>query len=91
MRAYFTDGELVSDHATLRRLALDVGLPAAEVDELLAGEEFAQDVRTDEHTAAQLGIDAVPFFVVARRYAAKGAQPAEYLTQVLQQAAADAR
>jgi predicted DsbA family dithiol-disulfide isomerase len=90
MRAYFTDGELVSDHATLHRLALEVGLPATEVDELLAGDELAEDVRTDEYTAAQLGIDAVPFFVVDRRYAAKGAQPAEYLAEVLQRAAADA-
>jgi len=90
MRAYFTDGELVSDHATLRRLALEVGLPATEVDELLAGDELAEDVRTDEYTAAQLGIDAVPFFVVDRRYAARGAQPAEYLAEVLQRAAADA-
>jgi predicted DsbA family dithiol-disulfide isomerase len=48
MRAYFTDGALVSDHATLRGLALEVGLPADEVDALLAGEALADEVRTDE-------------------------------------------
>lgn len=90
MRAYFTDGELVSDPVTLRRIAVEVGLASTDVDELLAGDAFSEEVRTDEYTAAQLGIDAVPFFVVGRRYAAKGAQPAEYLLEVLERAAADA-
>ena len=31
MRAYFTEGELMSDRATLERLAAEVGLPADEV------------------------------------------------------------
>ena len=86
MRAYLTEGQLVSDHATLRRLALEVGLPEAEIDELLAGERYAEEVRTDEYTANQLGITAVPFFVVDRAYGAAGAQPPEFLTQMLRQA-----
>jgi len=83
MRAYLTEGELISDHRTLRRLALDVGLGEGPVDELLAGDRFAEQVRTDEYTAHRLGIDAVPFFVVDRAYAAAGAQPAELLLELL--------
>ncbi len=52
MRAYLTEGELISDRATLRGLALEVGLPEEPVDELLAGERFAEEVRTDEYTAS---------------------------------------
>jgi predicted DsbA family dithiol-disulfide isomerase len=88
MRAYLTEGELMSDHAALRRLAVEVGLPEDEVVELLATERFAEEVRDDERTAAALGISAVPFFVVDRAIAASGAQPAELFVRLLHQAAA---
>jgi predicted DsbA family dithiol-disulfide isomerase len=86
MRAYLTEGELISDHATLRRMALDVGLPAGPVDELLDGERYADEVRTDEYTASRLGITGVPFFVVERSFAAAGAQSPEHLLTVLRHA-----
>ena len=40
LRAYFTEGELMSDHDTLVRLAAEVGLEEQEVRELLAGESL---------------------------------------------------
>jgi predicted DsbA family dithiol-disulfide isomerase len=86
MRAYLGEGELVSDPATLARLAADVGLPAGEVDELLAGDRFASEVRDDERTGAALGITGVPFFVVDRAFGASGAQPPEVLRGLLDRA-----
>jgi predicted DsbA family dithiol-disulfide isomerase len=86
MRAYLTEGELISDHATLRRLALEVSLPEGPVDELLAGEGYAEEVRADEYTASRLGITAVPFFVVDRSFGAAGAQSPEYLLELLRHA-----
>ena len=83
LRAYLTDGELISSHAALRRLALEVGLPEDAVDDLLAGEAYADEVRTDEFTASRLGINAVPFFVVDRSLGAAGAQPPEQLLELL--------
>ena len=47
--------------------------------ELLAGDRFAAEVRDDERTAVSLGISAVPFFVVDRRFGAAGAQSPEIL------------
>jgi predicted DsbA family dithiol-disulfide isomerase len=66
LRAYLSEGELISDAQTLTRLAAEVGLPEDEVAETLAGDRFARDVRTDEQDAARLGISAVPTFVVDR-------------------------
>jgi predicted DsbA family dithiol-disulfide isomerase len=83
MRAYLTEGELMSDPAALERLALEVGLPEDEVRELLATEAYAAEVRADERTAASLGIHAVPFFVVDRAFGASGAQPPEVLGELL--------
>jgi predicted DsbA family dithiol-disulfide isomerase len=86
MRAYQTEGELMSDPATLARLAAEVGLPAAEVDELLAGDRFADEVADDARTGAALGVTGVPFFVVDRAFGASGAQSPEVLRGLLEHA-----
>lgn len=85
LRGYLTEGELISDHDTLVRLAVEAGLPEAEVRELLASDRYADAVRDDERTGAALGISAVPFFVVDRAIGAAGAQPPEVLTDLLDQ------
>ena len=83
MRAYLGEGELISDHSALERLAVEAGLPAEEVRAVLSGDRFAGEVRADERTAASLGINAVPFFVVDRQFGASGAQPPEVLLGLL--------
>ena len=83
LRAYHTEGQPIGDPDTLERLAVEVGLPADEVHELLAGERYAAEVRDDERTAASFGISGVPFFVVDRSLAASGAQSPEILGQLL--------
>jgi predicted DsbA family dithiol-disulfide isomerase len=85
LRAYLSEGELMSDRAVLARLASEVGLAADEVRDVLAGDRYAAEVREDERTAASLGISAVPFFVVDRELGAAGAHPAEVLRGLLEQ------
>ena len=89
MRAYLTEGEVISDGPTLERLALEVGLPSDEVRDVLATDRHAAAVREDERTAARLGIQAVPFFVVDRAVGASGAHPAPQLAELLRQARAE--
>jgi predicted DsbA family dithiol-disulfide isomerase len=84
--AHFSEGELLSDPDVLERCAVDAGLPAEEVSDLLAGERYAAEVRDDEATAAAFGITAVPFFVVDRAIAASGAQPPAVLRELLDRA-----
>ena len=86
MRAYHSEGEPIGDPATLARLAVEAGLPAGEVQELLVGERFADEVRDDERTAASFGINAVPFFVVDRSFGASGAQSPQVMGELLRQA-----
>jgi predicted DsbA family dithiol-disulfide isomerase len=83
MRAYLGEGELMSDHATLARLAVEAGVPEAEVHDMLASDRFTAEVREDERTAGSLGISAVPFFVVDRALGASGAQPPEAMGELL--------
>jgi predicted DsbA family dithiol-disulfide isomerase len=86
MRAYLTEGELISDTATLTRLGVEAGLPEDEVRDLLATDHYADAVREDERTASSLGITAVPFFVIDRAFGASGAQSPEVLGDLLRQA-----
>lgn len=86
MRAYFTEGEAISDRETLVRLVAEVGVDAEEARAALEEGRFAEDVREDELLATQLGIQGVPFFVLDRRFGVSGAQPPEVLVQALQKA-----
>jgi predicted DsbA family dithiol-disulfide isomerase len=85
LAAYLSEGELIGDHETLVRLAVELGLEETEVREMLAGDRFTDEVREDERTAAAFGISAVPTFVVDRSLAASGAHPPEALLQLLEQ------
>jgi predicted DsbA family dithiol-disulfide isomerase len=87
LRAYFTEGELMSDHDTLVRLAAEVGVPEDEAREALGSDRYAAEVREDQETAYGFGIQGVPFFVFDRRLGVSGAQPAEVLGEALRQAA----
>ena len=86
MRGYLGEGELMSDHAALTRLALEAGLPEDEVRDTLATDRFADAVREDEATARGLGISAVPFFVIDRRFGLAGAQPPDVIAEGLRRA-----
>ncbi len=84
--AYFTEGEAVADRDVLVRLATEVGLDAAEVRTALDEQTYAAAVRADESQAMAYGIQGVPFFVIDSAYGVSGAQPADALLQVLDQA-----
>lgn len=90
MRAYFTEGQAISEEATLRALAAEVGLSEADVEAALHEARYGELVRRDEQEAQRLGIRGVPFFVIGGRYGVSGAQPAQALLQVLQQARGEA-
>ena len=85
MRAYFTEGRLMSDPETLVRLAVEVGVPEDDVRQMLASDRFADEVRGDERLAGQFGISAVPTFVVDRAIGASGAHPPEAMLELLRQ------
>jgi len=89
LKAYFTEGEAIGRAETLQRIAVEAGLPADEVADVLSGDRFAIEVEDDQQVARSLGINGVPFFVVDRAYGASGAQPPEALLELLRQAKAE--
>jgi predicted DsbA family dithiol-disulfide isomerase len=86
LATYFSEGGAIGDRATLASAAAQAGLDHDQVAEMLAGDRYAAQVRADEREAAELGINAVPFFVIDRHYGLAGAQPPELLRQAIEQA-----
>jgi predicted DsbA family dithiol-disulfide isomerase len=89
LKAYFEQGELMSDHGTLVRLGTEAGLKAEEVTDLLAGDTFAAAVRADETQARELGISGVPCFVFDRQFGVSGAQSSDVVLSALERAWAE--
>lgn len=86
LKAYFTDSKHIGDHEVLTALAVEVGLDKAAVTQVLAGDEFTAEVRSDEQEASKLNIRGVPFFVINRKYAISGAQASEVFLDAMQKA-----
>jgi predicted DsbA family dithiol-disulfide isomerase len=74
------------DADVLVEVARSLGLDGERVLEVLASDEFADDVRADAAEGAALGAQGVPFTVFGRRVAASGAQSVATCGQALDQA-----
>jgi len=89
-RAYFTERGSIFGHEALADLAADVGLDRDEALTVLTEQRYTDEIETDEAMAQAIGASGVPLFVIDRRYGIAGAQPAELITQTLDQAWAEA-
>lgn len=85
-KAYFTEGTLISDHAELAKLAIEVGLDENEIEGVLSSDQYHADVIRDGQDASNLGVRGVPFFVIDRKYGVSGAQEAEVFLETLEKA-----
>jgi predicted DsbA family dithiol-disulfide isomerase len=86
LRATFTDGEPIGDRSVLLRLAVEAGLPEDEAASVLENGTYAEEVRAEEGLALELGISAVPFFVIDRTFGVPGAQPPDVILGALERA-----
>jgi len=82
-RAYFTEQRSLFDHASLRMLAIDVGLEPNDVQRVLESDEYADAVAADNNEARALGVTGVPFFVFDQRLGVSGAQGVEVFAEAL--------
>ena len=88
--AQFLQGENLGEAAVLARLAAECGEDEAAALAYLQSGEDAEAVRDEAARAQRLGINGVPFFILAGRYGVAGAQPPEVLLEALRQSLAAA-
>lgn len=83
MKAYFVDGENLADPATLARLAAEAGMIEEQVAQWLATEEDVGAVQADVQHARAMGVQGVPFFILAGKIGLSGAQPPETILKAI--------
>ena len=71
----------------LLNLIEEIGLDRKQAAEVLASNAFEAEVRQDIEEGMSLGVQGVPFFVINRKYAVSGAQPAEAFEEALRKVA----
>lgn len=87
LQAYFIESKQIGLDEELIDLCEKVGISKERAEEVLNSEEFTEDVKADITEAGQIGVQGVPFFVINRKYAISGAQPAETFAEALQKVA----
>lgn len=83
-RAHFTEGRDIADPETLRALALDEGLQEQVVARVLDGSPMDGRVEESQAEAREMGVQGVPFFLLAGKFALTGAQPPEVFLRALE-------
>ena len=84
-RAYFVDGRDIGDHEVLRDIADTAEMDAAVVGKLLETDADADDIRARDAHSREMGISAVPTFIVANQHAVPGAQPPDLWVKVIEE------
>ena len=85
---YFTQGGDIGDRDLLAQVAGENGLDAKEIRSRLDTTQDAAAVQEEIATAVRIGVNGVPFFILAGRFGVSGAQPAEVLANAIRKAAA---
>ena len=82
-RAYFGDAANIFEPEVLAAIAATAGLDPDDVKQVLASDDYTEQVRADEQQAQQIGIRGVPFFVLDGRVGVSGAQSTQTFTEAL--------
>ena len=83
-QAYFTDGKDIGRDDVLTEIAARPASTPTRSARFLASDEGLAEVEEEEQVGRSLGIDGVPFFLLADKYGVSGAQPAEMLVNVIE-------
>ena len=86
---YFLAGEDIGDAAVLMKVAEEAVLATTDLESFLAGAEESDVVRSEDALARRTGIQGVPTFIFANRFALSGAHEPEVLIQMFELAEQD--
>ena len=89
MELYFRDGGDLTDTEVLVKAAAEIGLDADNVRKRLATDEDVALISALAQDAANKGIEGVPTYVFAQKYAVSGAQDPAMLARAIRQVSAE--
>lgn len=82
-KAYFVNGLDLGDINVLAKLASKYFMDEKSILRLLTSDNDLTNITEKDHTARQMGIKAVPMFIVANQYAVSGAQSTGFWQNVV--------
>jgi predicted DsbA family dithiol-disulfide isomerase len=91
LRAYWSEGRDLHDWDVLETAAREAGLDATAMRAEVEAGAFARAVAVRVTAAHELGIHAVPTFVIADRFVVEGAQTLDVFEKVMAQLGVPAR
>ena len=89
LEAYHGRSEAVEQDEVLLAAVRVAGLDAARAEAILAGDEYAAEVRAAERAYQQAGISSVPAVIINDRHLISGGQPPEVFERALRQIASE--
>ncbi len=87
MDAYWAEAQNIGDEDTLLSLVAEAGLDRAEAAEAIADGRYLARIAGSTREANQLGINAIPSFVLANRLLLVGAHPESVFERAFEQLA----
>lgn len=90
LKAYFTDGQSPYDIEVLVAAVESAGLDGQRARAILAGDEFAEEVRVRAQFYLNAGIRSVPAIIINDRHLISGGQAVEVFENALREIAANA-
>jgi predicted DsbA family dithiol-disulfide isomerase len=87
-KRFFAQGEDISEHNVLVGAADAVGMDGEAVARLLSGEADRDTVVSEDKQAREMGVQAVPTFIVSHKHVVQGAQPHDLWVRVINDIAA---
>lgn len=88
--AYFREGRDIGDVEVLSDVADAAGMDAALVSRLLRSDTDRDEIAKRDAAAREMGVTAVPTFIVAGQHAVPGAQPTDLWLKVFDEIAGQA-
>jgi len=84
LRTYFCFAVDLDDQQHLLEAVTRAGLDPIRAKQVLAGDEFAKEVRQEEQRYQELGIHSVPSMIINDQYLVQGAQPPEVFIDIFE-------
>ncbi len=80
---FFREGLDISDHKVLVDIARDTGMDADAIARLLETDADLMEVRAQDAKAREMGVKAVPTFIIANEAVVTGAQPTQLWDDII--------
>lgn len=83
-KAYFTDGVDLSDNEKIIEIAAQSGIERPEAEKIITDERSMNLIAEAEKNVQDLGIHAVPFYIINSKYGVSGAQPSDVFVKTIE-------